>query len=406
MKILMVHNSYQQPGGEDSVFDAERELLSTRGHRVCVYKRHNDEIKKYGLLKKSTLPLRTFWAWDSATEIRRLIESEQPDVVHFHNTFPLISPAAYYACKDAGIPVIQSLHNPRLICPVATLHRSGHACLDCLNKPFAWPGVLRGCYRDSQIQTGIVAGMLAVHRHLKTWNEMVDTYIVFTNFYRQLFVQAGLPPAKIKIKPHFITPDPGSTSAAQEYALFVGRLAPEKGVPTLLKAWRQLSSIPLKIRGEGPLETEVRRLQLAPNVVLIPRLSRKDLTTLFHGARFLVWPSDGYYETFGLAAAQAFACGIPVIASRIGVMKEMVRDGVTGLLFNPGDPDDLAAKVLWAWENRKQMAELGAAARIEYERKYQADNNYETLLEIYSRACDCKPRKASQLWSALEQDSM
>jgi glycosyltransferase involved in cell wall biosynthesis len=248
--------------------------------------------------------------------------------------------------------------------------------------------------------------MLAIHRHLRTWSETVDTYIVFTDFYRQLFVQAGLPPTKIKIKPHFITPDPGSTSAAQEYALFVGRLAPEKGVPTLLKAWTQLNSIPLKIRGDGPLETEVRRLYPALNVVLIPRLSEKDLTTLFHGARFLVWPSDGYYETFGLAAAEAFACGIPVIASRIGVMAEIVRDGVTGLLFNPGDPDDLAAKVLWAWENRKHMAELGAAARIEYERKYQADSNYETLLEIYSRACDCKSRKASQLWSAIEQDSM
>jgi|SRR5579872_241536 len=391
MKILLVHNSYQHPGGEDEVFSNEAHLLRAAGHEVVQYVRTNDEIHNYGPWKKSTLSLRTIWAWDSAQDLKELLKQEKPTLAHFHNTFPLISPAAYLACQEVGIPVIQSLHNPRLICPAATLYRDGHACEDCLGKAIAWPGVLHACYRNSRIQSGVVASMLMVHHYLNTWEKQVNAYIVFTEFYRQKFTDAGLPHKKIAIKPHFVTRDPGQTQDKQDYALFVGRLAVEKGVVTLLKAWEGLKSIPLKIRGDGPLQTRAweRARDRTYRTELVPRLAKKDLLALLHGARFLIWPSEGYYETFGLIAIEAFACGVPVVASGIGVMAEIVSDGRTGLHFRAGDPSDLAAKVNWAWTHPEEMRVMGRAARAEYEAKYTAEHNYCQLMSIYSRAiCD------------------
>jgi glycosyltransferase involved in cell wall biosynthesis len=392
MKILMVHNSYQQHGGEDVVFDAERELLSARGHQLFLYKRHNDEIKHYGLIEKASLSLRTLWAWDSLAEMRELIRHGQPDVAHFHNTFPLISPAAYYACREAGIPVVQSVHNARLICPAATFHRDGKVCVDCLGKKIAWPAIFHGCYHKSRMETGIVAGMLAFHSYLKTWDRLVDTYVVFSDFYRRTFVDAGFPAEKITVKPHFVAADPGQGHLSHDYALFVGRLAPEKGVLTLLEAWSRLKAVPLKICGQGPL---MPQLNSVPNMELLGHHGGQELRELFQGARFLVWPSEGYNETFGLVAIEAFACGIPVIASRIGVMAEIVRHGSTGLHFNPGDPNDLAAKVEWAWANPKEIARMGNTARVEYEQKYTADHNYEILMRIYHQASHFKSSKGS-----------
>jgi glycosyltransferase involved in cell wall biosynthesis len=388
MKILMVHNSYQQNGGEDVVFENDRDLLSARGHGVCIYRRHNDEIGRYGLVAKSTLPLRTVWAWDSAAQLRQILQRERPDVAHFHNTFPLISPAAYYACRDAEVPVVQSLHNPRLICPAATFYREGRACIECLGRSVAWPAILHACYHRSRAQTAVITGMLAIHSSLNTWSRLVDAYIVFSDFYRRAFIDAGFPQVKIHVKPHFVPFDPGIEKRAADYALFIGRLAPEKGVPTLLKAWNLLQplAIPLKIRGDGPLLNQLPKAQLENNIQVIPHLSRQDLTALLHGARFLVWPSEGYYETFGLVAIEALACGLPVIASRSGAMAEIVDHQRTGLHFNPGDPRDLAAKVEWAWTHPIQMKAMGDAARREYEMKYTAERNYQILMEIYRHA--------------------
>lgn len=396
MKILFVHNSYQQHGGEDEVFASERDLLRSRGHEIVEYVRTNDEIRDYGVWNRATLGLRTIWAWDSAREMRDLLKLEKPDLAHFHNTFPLISPAVYSTCQEAGIPVVQSLHNPRLICPAATLHRDAHVCEDCLGKRFPWPGVLHACYRNSRVQTGVVASMLRVHRYLGTWEKQVNAYIVFTDFYRRKFADAGLPPRKITVKPHFITPDPGQTQGVQDYVLFVGRLAAEKGVETLLKAWQSLKHLPLKIRGEGPLHDLVRGSvrDSSYRVELVPRLAKKDLLALLQGARFLLWPSEGYYETFGMVAIEAFACGVPVVASRIGVMAEIVEDGRTGLHFTPGDPEDLAAKIEWAWSHREAMSEMGRAARQEYEAKYTAERNYGRLIDIYRQALEQPHRNA------------
>lgn len=391
----MVHNSYQQHGGEDVVTENERQILSAHGHQVCTYARHNEEINHYGFIAKATLPLRTLWAWDSATDIRRIIRHERPHIAHFHNTFPLISPSAYYACREAGIPVVQSLDNPRLFCPAATTYRDGRVCVDCLGKIPALPAIRHACYRDSRAQTAVVSGMLALHSYLNTWNRLVDAYVVATDFYRRTFIEAGLPQEKITVKPHFVPFDVCPSTGSKDYALFVGRLTPEKGVLTLLQAWSHLRShqIPLKIRGDGPLLSQVHRSTCERGIEVVPRLSREKLADLMRGARFLIWPSEGYYETFGLVAAEAFACGVPVIASRSGVMAEIVADQRTGLHFNPGDPQDLAATVEWAWTHPSQMTVMGAAARVEYETKFTPESSYVTLMEIYHKALNSKTSK-------------
>lgn len=388
MRVLLVHNRYQLPGGEDEAFEARRRLLESKGHFVAAYERNNAEIEGYGVWRKLGLAPRTVWNWDSHRELRELIGSERPDVAHFHNTFPLISPSAYAACRKSGVPVVQSLDNPRLLCPAGTFYRDGHLCEDCLGTRLFSPAVLHACYRESRVQSAVIASMLSFHQWKGTWRDAVDLYVVATEFYRRKFIEAGLPSEKVAVNPHFVSPDPGPQLELGRYALFVGRLAPEKGVDTLMKAWSGLRGIPLRVRGEGPL-VELVKERASVNgspIELVPRLSRDDMSTLLKGARFLVWPSEGYYETFGLVAIEAFACGVPVIASRIGAMAEVVADGRTGLCVTSGDPEDLAAKVAWAWNHADEMAAMGRAARAEYEAKYTAERNYRVLMDMYARA--------------------
>jgi glycosyltransferase involved in cell wall biosynthesis len=396
MKVLLVHNFYRQSGGEDEVFFRECELLRSGGHEVLEYTRHNNEIPNDGIWSKSKIVVRTFWARDTVTELRSLLRRERPDVAHFHNTFPLISPAAYYACQQEATPVVQSLHNSRLICPAATCYREGSLCEECLARVMPWPGVVHACYHDSHLQTAVAAGMLAGHRALGTWKEQVDAYIVFSDFFHQKFIRAGLPLEKIFVKPHFLAADPGMKQATGNYALFIGRLAAEKGVSALLEAWRFLRHIPLWILGAGPMAGKVERFaQENRSVRILSRLTRKECFALLKGARFLVWPSEGYYESFGLVAIEAFACGTPVIASRIGAMTEIVEDHKTGLHFAAGDSEDLATKVNWAWRHPNEMVRMGEAARVSYLNKYTAERNHQLLMEIYGRARGATAGKAA-----------
>lgn len=393
IKVVHAHNFYLQSGGEDTAFAAEVALLREHGHEVVEYIESNERIASRSQI---SVAAQTVWSWETKKKFAAFLRREEPDIVHFHNTFPLISPSAYYACAEAGIPVVQALDNPRLICPSANLYRDGRACQDCVGKLVPWPGVVHSCYHDSAVHTAVVASMLSVHRFSGTWNSKVDVYLVATDLYREKFIEGGLPAEKLIVKPHFISPDPGvrpSTSEAHG-ALFIGRLDPEKGIRTMLAAWRTLPDVPLRIRGGGQLENEVRQSirqhKLTESVRILGRLSREDLSSAIKSSSFLVWPSEGFYETFGYVAVESFSCGVPVIASRNGVPGEIVTDGVTGLLFNAGDPVDLATKVRWAWEHPEEMSRMGLNARKQYETKYTADENYTMLLKIYERAISGK----------------
>jgi glycosyltransferase involved in cell wall biosynthesis len=388
MKILAVHNRYQRPGGEDQVFVDETALLETRNHRVLRYEVHNDQVKHVNRL---TLAKDTVWNTSAYRELRALIRRERPDVVHFHNTLPLVSPAGYYAAKAEGAPVIQTLHNYRLLCPVALFFRDGRVCEDCMGKAVPWPGVVHRCYRGSRAASGVIATMLTVHRALRTWTEMVDVYVALTEFARNKFVEGGLPAGKIVVKPNFVAPDPGRGQGGGGYALFVGRLAPEKGTGTMLAAWDRLGTrIPLKIVGDGPLKDQVvEAAARRSNVEWLGHKPVADVHALMRKADMLVFPSQ-WYETFGRVAAEAFAAGTPVIAANIGAVAELVEHGRTGFKFRPGDPEDLVTQVEWALSHSAELRRMREEVRAEFEAKYTAERNYRALMEIYQAALERK----------------
>ena len=382
MHVLLGHEYYQIPGGEDEYFETRRDMLRAHGVRVTEYLRHNSEIVDYGALRKLTLAARTTWAWDTNRDLARVIAEARPDVAHFSNIFPLMSPSVYYVCARAGVPVVQNLENPRLMCLAGTFFRDGKSCHDCVGR-FPWPGIVHSCYRNSSAQTAVVASMLGAHRMLGTWKTKVDASMVATDFYRQKFLDFGLPPDRLHLCPLSVV-DPGRTTNGKgDYALYIGRLAEEKGIRQLLEAWRGLD-IPLKVRGSGPLEIDVRAaIATNPRIELVPRLTLEQKYDLFCDARFLVWPSLGEYETFGLVVAEAYACGVPVIASHTGVAPEMVAKGQTGIFFAPNDAVDLAKTAQWAWEHPNEMAIMGASGRELYESKFTPELAYRRLLATY-----------------------
>jgi glycosyltransferase involved in cell wall biosynthesis len=313
---------------------------------------------------------------------------EQPDVVHVHNTFPVISPAIYYAAGDAGIPVVQTLHNYRLLCPTATLFRAGQVCEDCVGRAIPWPGVVHGCYRGSRPATAAAAAMLAIHNYKQTWSQAVSAYIALSDFARDKFIQGGLPAGKIFVKPNFLETDPGMGEGMGEakgnYALFVGRLTPEKGISTLLAAWRELGSeLPLQIAGDGPMAPEVERAAgESGHVRWLKWLPRSEILQKMKDASLLVLPST-WYEGFPMILAEAFAIGLPVIASDLGSMSSIVDHLRTGLHFEAGNSSDLVDKVRWLRAHPADAALMRTQARQEYEDKYASETNYAQLIDIY-----------------------
>ncbi len=379
--MLLLHNRYQQAGGEDQVFAAEGELLEAHGHQVVRYVTHNDQVTK---MSRPAVAKATVWNGTAYRELRALIRRERPQLAHFHNTFPLISPAAYYAARAEGVPVVQTLHNYRLLCPNALFFRKGRVCEDCLGKAFPWPGIAHACYRGSRASSGMVAAMLTIHGALSTWQGTVDMYIALTEFARQKFVQGGLPAEKITIKPNFVSPTPEAGEGRGKYALFVGRLSQEKGVDTLLAAWDNLKGkVPLKIVGDGPLAANVAKAaEKFREVEWLGRQPEDRVLALMKDAQTLLFPSV-WYEGFPMVIAEAYAVGLPIIASDLGSMSSLIDHGHTGLHFRPGDPKDLAARVEWASTHPAELKQMRKGARAEFEAKYTAEKNYSRLIEIY-----------------------
>lgn len=398
MKIVLVHCQYQQRGGEDVVFEQERQLLERAGHQVVLFRRSNFEADSYPGVKRLVLIQKAIWNDDARRELAELLRAEKPDIVHVHNTWLMISPSIYIACREAGVPVVQTLHNYRLLCPQGSFFRDGAVCEECMDHTL-WRSLRYGCCENSRARTAAVGLMLAVHRGRHTWEREVTSYIVLTQFARSKFLSGGLPAEKMFVKPNFVYPDPlprgdngNSPSAAdRNYVLFAGRLSPEteKRVRTLLSAWTRLRSpIPLVIAGGGTQRDKLEKEASSHNLSTVTfkgLLSHDQTLAEMRGARFLVFSSE-WYETFGLTMVEAFACGVPVICSRMGAMQEIVDDGRTGLHFTPGDAQDLAEKVEWAWNHPERMRRMGEEARREYESKYTAEKNYPLLMEIYRDA--------------------
>lgn len=367
----------------------ERDLLQQNGHQVILYERTNDEIRNISRAGMLKVALSTIESRESYLSIKEIVAREKPNLAHFHNTFPLISPLAYSAVKEADIPVIQTLHNFRIFCANGLFLRNGRICEDCMGKAIPWPAVVHKCYRESRPASLAVASMQTLHNLKRTWIKDVDQYIALSEYGKQIFTRAGLPQEKISIKPNFFGYDPPSeiqrATRDMEYCLFIGRLSPEKGVQFLIDAWKEIPHIPLKIVGDGPLYNELQKeISKIPShaIDLVGWLNQDQIFQILKRASFLVFPSL-WYENFPIVLLEAFASGVAVITSDFGVAKEIVDHQKTGLHYKSGRIDNFISTINWAWKNPEILLQYGLNARDVFKERYSAKQNYNQLMSIY-----------------------
>jgi|WetSurMetagenome_2_1015567.scaffolds.fasta_scaffold86025_2 glycosyltransferase involved in cell wall biosynthesis len=378
MRVLLVHDYYRLQGGEDLTYEAEAELLESRGHEVQRFTVTNRDVDRRSRLR---LACDTVWNRAVCADLRALAERSRPQVVHFHNTFPLISPAAYYAVRGAGAAVVQTVQNYRHFCANALLYRDGHLCQECLGGRAPWRSVVYGCYRSSRAASAVVTAMVGVHRGLRSWDRAVDVLVAPSRFVEDKLGKLGLKTALVRRKPNLVSGVPAPGRGSGGYAAFVGRLSPEKGVETLVEAWRSIgTSLPLRIAGQGPLAAAG-----VAGIVPLGQVPPAQIPALIGEAACLIVPSL-WFEPFGRVVIEAFACGTPVVASRIGALADLVEDGRTGLLFRAGDAADLVGAIRRLVGDPTALARMREAARAEYESGYSEDRNYGELMEIYELA--------------------
>jgi glycosyltransferase involved in cell wall biosynthesis len=388
LKILIIHNYYQRAGGEREAVEAQKVMLRDRGHQVLFYSRDNSDINLYGVWEKTTLFPQTISSSKTYRDIQTLVKRENPQVAHIHNVFPLISPVVYRALKHSDVPIVQTLHNFRFLCPNGLFYTQGKICERCIYgntlHAIRWK-----CYRQSYGLSALYALAIGLHRQMNTFH-MIDRFITLTKFSAQKLAESGLAaPEKISVLSHFLPdpfPEPKSTEDLQPYILFIGRLSPEKGVATLIEAIAQLPNITLKIVGEGVYEAPLKKLALEKGVSHIEFLghrSGEEKWQLLREASISVVPSE-WYENFGLAALESMAVGVPVVASNLGGLPYLVEDGKSGLLFQAGDSRDLREKIMQLIAQPQKARKMGDWGRKQVITRYSASPHYEELIKIYT----------------------
>ncbi len=385
MKVLIVHNRYRHHGGEDAVVVSDLKMLESFGCEARVYERNNAEMEAARAGAKLRDSLRMHWSRRSYDDVRRLISDFGPDIVHCHNLFYCVTPSVYDACRDGNVPVVQSLHNFRPFCCNGLFLRDGGICELCQSGNF-WPGVRYRCLQKSLLRSAFVS--LALHRCRKrdAW-EMADRFVVASEFTKEKYIEGGFPEEKISIKPHFVDVVQEPQARRDGYMLYVGRLSEEKGLNVLLKASRLLRDVPLRIVGSGPLERSIRQdvnREELTQVEMPGFLEDAEFDRVFRSAGFLILPSV-CYENFPRVVAEAYAAGLPIVASRLGSMRELIRDGETGFLFHPHDANDLALKVRELVDHPELLQKMQENARREYLACYSPAQNYQLLKSIYEQ---------------------
>ena len=390
MKILFIHNRYKQFGGEDVVVEQEASLLADKGHEVRTIIFDNTSIA--GFFSKLKTSFQSIYNFSSAKKIAGSISEFKPDIVHVHNLFIVASPSIIYAAQKAKIPVVMTLHNYRLICANALLLRDNTVCELCVSKKFPISGIRYKCYRNSAFGSALVTFITGFHKIFNTWKNKVATYITLNEFSRSKFLNSSLhvPTDKLITKPNFI-PDPGETATQREdFFLFAGRLVVEKGVYVLAKAFAEMPEHKLVIVGDGPEKTRLQdQFKDHPNIIFTGTLDKQEVKEYMRSCKALICPSI-WYEGAPLTIIEAFATGTPVIASRLGSMKESITDGFNGLHFNAGDATDLQEKVKVLNKETASSPMLYKNARQTYLEKYTAETHYRSIINIYENLIAAK----------------
>ncbi len=390
MRVLLVHCFYRSsaPSGEDSVYRNEKKLLEDNGHQVITYEKFNDELDNNSVLKKILAGTEFVWSQNAFNEITSIIKKNKPDVAHFHNIFPQISTSAYVACKKLGIPVVQTLHNYRYICPAGLLQRNNKPCEKCI-KGSLISSLIHKCYRNSLMATLPMASMIAFNRVTGNFRNNVDSYIALTEFAKNRFIEGGLPAEKISIKPNFVSSHEVSQHPNGNYAIFVGRLTQEKGVATLIEACKNTKHIPVKILGDGELKKQLESICILYdlNVEFLGNQSNSNAINMINNSKFLIIPSE-CYEGFPVVVAEAYACGKPVLGSKIGSLDEIIIENVTGRKFTYGSANALADGMLKMWDDTSMLQRMSENALATFTDKYSPEVNLKMLLSIYDKVME------------------
>jgi glycosyltransferase involved in cell wall biosynthesis len=386
MKVLLVHNKYRTsaPSGEDIAVGNERRMLESRGVEVVAFERCNDDLDDSSLMSKTAMAVNTIWSRRSRSELQAVLRSERPDIAHVHNTFSVLSPSVYGACRAESVPVVQTLHNFRFFCPSALFLRDGKPCEECLDKSLL-QSVRHRCYRGSVGATATLAAMLTLHRAMGTYSRDIDRYITLTEFARRKVAKAGIAESKLVVKPNFVPNPPSVGRGGGGYVVYVGRLLEGKGTETLVAAWRNLSSVRLKIVGDGALRPGLEAIARSEdlNIEFTGMLNRTGVLEAISNAALLIVPSE-WYEGFPMVIAESFACGTPVLASRIGSLEELVGEGVTGKKFSAADAEGLGNAVRTVLADEPGLRRMRASARAYFDAHLTEQQNYTELTNIYS----------------------
>jgi glycosyltransferase involved in cell wall biosynthesis len=387
MKVLLVHSAYQQFGGEDSVVRAETELLEKHGDEVCHYTRHNDEIKQFSLAEKAAFLPQTIYSWKTSGEIGDVVRRFKPDVAFIHNVYPLVSPSAYHKLHALGVPTVQVLHNFRLHCPNGLFYTQGQICEACRGGNYL-NAVRKRCYKDSYTFSALYALTLGLNR-LGGVIDRISGFICLTEFFKLKMQEAGVPDSKLFVRPNFVYAPalPAGETPGHGYALYMGRLSPEKGCWTLIRALEQLPNVRLKILGVGPMEQELSayvREKGIGNIEFLGFKSGAEKWDILRNSLCLVMPSE-WYENFPVTALEAFMACKPIVAARLGGLPYIVEEGKSGLLFEAGNVGELSQRIQYLVDRPAEAARMGEYGRRLSETKYGPEQGYRNLMNIFSQ---------------------
>lgn len=393
MKILAIHNFHRKgsASGDDQVFKSETALLEKHGNQVIRYTVSNDEFDNFGIIGKITTTFGMLWSFKNYKRVKELVEMEKPDIVHIHTFFPLLSPSVLYAAKRCGAKVVATLHDTRFVCPCATSLRGTELCNECGDGNY-FRMCKYGCFKSSRLQSFIVACIFTYHRMRKSFYKQIDKYICLNNNQIQLLKNIGFEENKIVKKYNFVPDVDVSVNVTrmenlpERYVVFYGRIGEEKGIHFLMQIWESIQEIPLVVMGGGPLEEEFRTwAEKKDNVYFLGYMQHEECLGVVKKAEFVIFPSI-WYEGCSMVEIETQSIGKGIIATDLGFSEEVIKNGINGFKVPLGNTDGFVEAIRKLWENPEQIAVIGKNARMDYEEKYQPEDNYRQMMLIYRDA--------------------